>query len=109
MSKLENTFADLWIAYYPAIDLHSEYRFASPRRFRFDFACPLAKVAIEINGGIWTDGRHSRGSGLATEYEKINLASSLGWRVFHLCTNTIEDEVIYRMIAETIIKAKEKT
>ena len=109
MSQLENTFADLWVAYYPEIDLHSEYRFASPRRFRFDFACPSAKVAIEVNGGTWIEGRHSRGSGLVDEYEKINLASSLGWRVFHLCTNTIEDEAIYHMIAATIIKAKEKT
>jgi hypothetical protein len=38
--------------------------------------------AIEINGAIWTNGRHSWGSGLISEYEKINLIQLLGYQVF---------------------------
>ena len=60
-----------------------EYRFAPPRRWRFDFSYPQWHVAIEVQGAIWTQGRHSRGSGLLLEHEKLNAAASLGWRVLY--------------------------
>lgn len=101
-SELERTFCDLWDSYYPDIDLHTEYYFAKPRKFRFDLAHIPSKIAIELQGSIWTSGRHSRGSGLLNEYTKMNLAASLGWRVFYLCANTVEDETVYHQIAKAI-------
>jgi very-short-patch-repair endonuclease len=101
-SDLESAFANLWVAYYPEIDLYTEHRFAPPRKFKFDFAHIPSKIAIELQGSIWQQGRHSRGSGLLNEYTKMNLAASLGWRVFYLCTNTVNDEAIYKQIATAI-------
>jgi hypothetical protein len=40
-----------------------EYRFAPPRRWRFDLAWPSLRLALEIEGGTWTGGRHVRGNG----------------------------------------------
>jgi hypothetical protein len=60
-----------------------EYRFMKDRRFRFDWAWPGKLIAVEIQGGIWTRGRHSRGYGQMGDYEKLNLAQALGWRVFY--------------------------
>ena len=105
-SELELTFYSLWDTYYPNIDLHTEHRFAKPRRFRFDLAHLPTKIAIEIQGSIWTAGRHTRGSGLLNEYTKMNLAAELGWRVFYLCTNTVNDEAIYHQIAAAIRETK---
>ena len=34
-----------------APDFVQEYRFHPPRQWRFDFACPTKKLAIEIEGG----------------------------------------------------------
>jgi hypothetical protein len=57
-----------------------EYRF-SARRFRFDFAWLDRKLALEVQGGLFVNGRHSRGAALLKEHNKLNLAASLGWRV----------------------------
>ncbi len=58
-----------------------EHYFAKPRRFRFDFAWPSLKIAVEIEGGTWVNGRHNRGSGFESDLEKYNLAVLSGWSV----------------------------
>lgn len=58
-----------------------EHRFHPVRRWRFDYAFPEQKVAIEINGGIWKAGRHNRGQGYINDLEKLNNAAALGWLV----------------------------
>ncbi len=59
-----------------------EFRFHPTRKWRFDFAWPEHKVAMEIEGAVWVRGRHTRGSGFVKDMEKYNAAASLGWRVF---------------------------
>ena len=63
----------------------AEYRFHPFRKWRFDFAWPEQKVAVEIEGGIWTRGRHTRGAGYLGDLEKYNEAQLLGWIVLR-CT-----------------------
>jgi len=58
----------------------AEHRFHPVRQWRMDFAWSEHRVYLEINGGIWTNGRHSRGAAMLLEWEKINTASGLGWR-----------------------------
>lgn len=58
-----------------------EYRFDSERRWRFDYAWPDFKVAVEQEGAVWVQGRHTRGSGFVKDMEKYNRAAELGWRV----------------------------
>lgn len=59
-----------------------EYRFDDVRRWRFDFAWPDFRVAVEVDGAIWSAGRHNRGAGYEADAEKLNAAAALGWRVF---------------------------
>ena len=58
-----------------------EHRFHKVRKWRFDLAWPGHKLALEVQGGIFTGGRHTRGAALLKEYEKLNNAAMLGWRV----------------------------
>jgi len=59
----------------------SEHKGIEGRKFRFDCANPEKKIAIEINGGLWTYGRHSRPIGMQQDYIKYNAATVEGWRV----------------------------
>lgn len=64
-----------------ARDACSEYRFHPDRKWRADFAIPSAKILIEIDGGVWSGGRHTRGAGFLGDMEKLNAAACLGYRV----------------------------
>jgi very-short-patch-repair endonuclease len=59
----------------------AEYRFHDVRQWRFDYCWPDRKVALEVDGGLYTGGRHSRGAGMEKDQEKLNFAAALGWRV----------------------------
>lgn len=59
----------------------AEHRFDPKRKWRFDLAWPQWKIAIEVDGAIWSQGRHTRGSGFLKDQEKLNAATLQGWRV----------------------------
>ena len=65
-----------------------EYKFVDGRRFRFDYY-HLNGVAIELEGGVWTRGRHTRPSGFLNDMEKYNLAASMGILVFRIPSHDI--------------------
>lgn len=67
-----------------------EYRFTL-RRWKFDFAWLEPKIAVEVEGGSWVNGRHSRGEGFANDCRKLNAAALLGWRVFRFTGEMISD------------------
>ena len=68
-----------------------EFRFAPPRRWRFDWAWPDRKLAVEVEGGVFTRGRHTRGVGFVKDMEKYNTATLLGWRVLRFTPSQIAD------------------
>ena len=73
------------------LDWEEEYVFLKPRRFRFDFAWPEHMIAVEIEGGTYTQGRHVTGTGFAKDCEKYNLATLNGWRVYRFTTQMVKD------------------
>lgn len=80
----------------------AEYRFAPPRRFRFDFAWPEEKVALEVEGGAWTGGRHVRAKGFLGDMEKYNAAAMQGWRVFRCTPQDMQTGRAATMIAQAL-------
>lgn len=79
-----------------------EYRVSSDRRYRFDFAWPEYRLAVEVEGGTWTNGRHSRGSGFANDCKKYNYAQSLGWLVLRYPGEMIKSGEALEQISELI-------
>ncbi|MCP4444881.1 MAG: hypothetical protein GY811_05980 [Myxococcales bacterium] len=82
-SSLEDQFLRLW-KFYDGVELEEEYVFYPGRRWRADFCHLDSKVLIEIEGGIWNQGRHTRGKGYQGDCEKYNHAAMDGWAVIRL-------------------------
>lgn len=76
-----------------------EYRFALPRKWRFDYAWPAQKIALEIEGGVWIQGRHTRGKGFLEDMNKYNEAGFLGWRVFRATPEQLKERTILNRLA----------
>lgn len=78
-----------------------EHLFCPSRRWRFDYAWPLNWVALEVQGGLFIQGRHSRGPALLKEHEKLNTAAVQGWWILY-CT---PQQLLTLQLAETIKQA----
>ena len=99
-SRAEETLALLMS--HDGIAFEREYVFAPPRRWRFDFAIPDRMVAIEVEGGTWSGGRHVRGAGYRRDIEKYNAAQALGWRVLRLTTDMVTDGSAMQHVRECL-------
>lgn len=70
-----------------------EHPFHVARKWRFDFAWPELKLAIEVDGGIWSTGRSGhQGAGHIRDIRKGNDAIEAGWRVLHFIPEDIVDD-----------------
>lgn len=70
-----------------------EHRFHPTRKWRFDLASPELMIALEIEGGVWSEGRHTRGKGFSEDCIKYAEANLLGWTVFRFTTQQVEDGI----------------
>lgn len=57
-----------------------EAKLVPGRRYRWDFAWIAHKIALEVQGGVWTKGGHSTGTGITRDCEKASLAALEGYR-----------------------------
>jgi very-short-patch-repair endonuclease len=87
-SKGEEAFAFHVTAYELPAPIR-EYRFCPTRRFRFDFAWPDQKIYVEVEGGLWNGGRHTRAAGYEADLTKYNLAALMGWRGLRFSTEMV--------------------
>ena len=76
-----------------------EYKFD---RYRFDFAWPPLKIAVEIDGGIFIGGDHVRGAGYERDCRKNNLAQLEGWVVLRATSNTVGSDEFIRFLIKMI-------
>lgn len=81
-----------------------EHRFARDvgRGWRFDFAWPFIRLAAEVEGGIWTGGRHVTGAGYAGDLEKYNEGALLGWLIVRFTSEMVEDGRALRVVERAL-------
>lgn len=91
LSTTASEKVDLFLNYlqqqFPQAEVVKELQFHPDRKWRFDYAFPSRKIAIEIDGAIWTLGRHNRPRGYLNDMEKLNTAASMGWLVLRFSTD----------------------
>jgi very-short-patch-repair endonuclease len=101
-SKLEETLARQ-LAESPDIPAPvREVRFLDSRRWRFDFAWPDVKLACEVEGGVYSGGRHTSGAGFEKDCEKYNTALVLGWRVLRVTAKHVRDFLALEWIEQAL-------
>lgn len=89
-SALEETFA-FQLRAAKLFGFEREFKFHPVRRWRFDFAFPELKIGVEIQGGIFVGGRHSRPMQMMADYEKMNHAQLDYWCVLQFGPHQIKD------------------
>lgn len=75
-----------------------EHRFHPERKWRWDYAYPASKLAIEVDGGVWVGGKHGRGSGIVKDHEKRNAGAVLGWRLLLVQPKQLMDPETARLV-----------
>lgn len=73
-----------------------EVKFFPNRKFSFDFLIDGTMIAIEVEGGIYSGGGHTRGKHYTSDCEKYNLAILAGYQVFRLTREQIEATCLYK-------------
>ena len=86
----------------------SEFQFHPTRRWRFDRAWPDRMLAVEVEGGTWSGGRHVRGSGFRSDCEKYNEAAMLGWTVLRFTSGMIRDGQALRTLEDALEENNER-
>lgn len=77
----------------------AEFRFHETRKWRFDYAWPERRIAVEIDGGVWAGGRHVHPAGYLADLEKLNAALEAGWRVLRYATGKVDWAQLARVLA----------
>lgn len=107
--------ADIAVKWFAQHDLFAvpEFQFDKSRKWRFDFVVFLlqgenydgaepSSIALEVEGGIWTGGRHTRGAGFKKDMEKYNRAACLGWRILRVTPDELCMQETIDMIKEAL-------
>ena len=71
------------------IEFVQEFQFNTTRKWRADFHIKNTKLLIEVEGGIWPGGRHTRGKGYLGDMEKYNVATMMGYQVLRFSTEQV--------------------
>lgn len=87
------------------INFEQEYKFHPERNWRADFLVTGTKILIEVEGGIWSGGRHTRGKGFIADMEKYNAAAILGFKVLRFDTQQVKSGLAIKQI-ENLVNGK---
>lgn len=68
-----------------------EFRFHPERKWRSDLAWKDFGLLVEVDGGVFVQGGHTRGMAYQRDREKDAEALCLGWRVLRVTPNQVKN------------------
>lgn len=84
------------------IEFEQEYKFHAERNWRADFLVTGTKILIEVEGGVWSGGRHTRGKGFIADMEKYNAAAVMGFKVLRFDTQQVKSGLAIKQIENLV-------
>lgn len=83
-STLEVAFLTYWRQFGTRAQPIQQFKFCPSRKWRADFCFRRRMVIVELDGGVYTRGRHTRPAGYMADAEKLNAAAALGYAVLRI-------------------------
>lgn len=80
-----------------------EHKFHPIRKWRIDYFIPEHNIAIEVEGGAWTQGRHTRGKGFINDMEKYNAMTMMGIKLIRVTPDKLVTSNTISMIKAMIV------
>ncbi|WP_180072599.1 DUF559 domain-containing protein [Acinetobacter sp. YH12200] len=84
------------------IDFEQEFKFHPERKWKADFHLVGKKILVEVEGGIWSGGRHTRGKGYIGDMEKYNAATMMGFQVIRFSTDQVKSGLAIQQIEKMV-------
>lgn len=100
-AELRQQFARNFEAQWRLLDgppLQKEFYFCPDRQWRSDYLVIGTKVLIELEGGVFSGGRHIRAKGFVNDAFKYNQACILGYRLIRLATGMVTAHYLQQII-----------
>ena len=85
------------------IEFEREFKFHPKRKWRADFHLVEKMILVEVEGGIWSGGRHTRGKGYLGDMEKYNAATVMGYRVIRFSTEQVKSGLAIEQIEKMVV------
>lgn len=83
-----------------------EYQFHPERKWRFDYLFD-GWLALEVEGGVYTGGRHTRGEGFLGDIEKYNAAAIMGFTVIRCTPEEVESGAAFALVKRALASFEE--
>ncbi|MCO8112829.1 DUF559 domain-containing protein [Acinetobacter lwoffii] len=84
------------------IEFEQEFEFHPKRKWRADFHLVGKKILVEVEGAIWSGGRHTRGKGYIGDMEKYNAATMMGFQVLRFSTDQVKSGLAIQQIEKMV-------
>ena len=80
-----------------------EHLFHDKRKWRFDYCWPDMKIALELEGGAFINGRHTRPKGFSEDIVKYNEALKCGWVVFRVTSAQVKSGYVVELLKSIFV------
>ena len=84
------------------IEFEREFKFHPERKWKADFLITGKQILVEVEGGIWSGGRHTRGKGYIGDMEKYNSATMMGYQVIRFSTEQVKSGLAVQQIEKMV-------
>jgi hypothetical protein len=98
IKRIHSQFTD-WLTL-NKIAFVKEYKFCKERKWKIDYYLPELNAAIEVDGGVWSGGRHVNPKGFLNDMEKYNAITMAKIQLLRIDTDRLNSQYFKGLILE---------
>lgn len=66
----------------------------------------VKRIAVEVEGGVWSSGRHTRPAGFLGDMEKYNELALAGWMLLRVTPQDVKSGAALELIERALTVAR---